>query len=95
MWQSLLPGFRHLRAPLTAGYIWLLALWLLLRQTVTSNNRMTEIRDGISEIANWAGRPASIAATALAVYLIIEAPPGTLRRRSTIPKAPDRAFGLL
>lgn len=55
MWQSLLPGFRHLRAPLIAGYIWLLAFWLLFREAIVSSNRMMEIRDGVNQIANWAG----------------------------------------
>ena len=28
---SALPGFRDLHAPLTAGYLWLVFLWLLLK----------------------------------------------------------------
>jgi hypothetical protein len=30
MRTSRLPGLRELRAPLAAGYIWLITLWLLL-----------------------------------------------------------------
>jgi hypothetical protein len=31
-----LPGFRDLRAPLTAGYIWLVFVWLLFTPNVST-----------------------------------------------------------
>ena len=32
MWLSLLPGVRHLRAPLAAGYLWLATVWLAMHE---------------------------------------------------------------
>jgi hypothetical protein len=33
---SALPGFRDLRAPLTAGYLWLILLWIWLKPDLAS-----------------------------------------------------------
>lgn len=36
--SNLLPGLRDLRAPLAAGYLWLLAIWLLVSRHVDPNS---------------------------------------------------------
>lgn len=69
MIASLLPGLRELRAPLTAGYIWLLGLWLSLRSLVPTDQPLGIYRD-IVDLANWAGKPAILAASALVAYII-------------------------
>ncbi len=47
MLASLLPGIRELRAPLAAGYIWLLALWVALE------TQFPEEREATGLIASW------------------------------------------
>jgi hypothetical protein len=68
--QSLLPGFRYLRAPLAAGYIWLIALWFASRDVLTSRGQFSEVSSRVAEMANWAGKPATLAATTLVAYLV-------------------------
>lgn len=70
MLQSLLPGLRHLRAPLTAGYIWLFALWLTSRDALVSQSQLLDVSSRIAEIATWAGKPATLAAITLLAYLV-------------------------
>ncbi len=41
MLTSLLPGLRDIRAPLAAGYLWLLAIWLLLAEHVPERSEAT------------------------------------------------------
>jgi hypothetical protein len=36
MLSSILPGLRDVRVPLTAGYLWLLGLWLLFGDRVAA-----------------------------------------------------------
>jgi hypothetical protein len=38
---SLLPGLRDLRAPLAAGYLWLLTVWLALAEHVPDRDEAT------------------------------------------------------
>lgn len=38
MLSSLLPGIRHVRAPLAAGFVWLVALWFLLEPVWDRNS---------------------------------------------------------
>jgi hypothetical protein len=66
--QTILPGFRHLRAPLAAGYVWILAIWLLFRDVLQSRERASVLH-GVGDIANWVGKPAALAAVTLVAYL--------------------------
>jgi len=56
VFSSLLPGFREIRAPLIAGYLWLAVSWLLLSEDVPSRHDhgafedLWEIGDAISPI---------------------------------------------
>lgn len=69
MLASLLPGIRELRAPLAAGYVWLLGLWLTLRATPVPTDFSTGIYRDLVDLANWAGKPAVFAASAFVAYL--------------------------
>lgn len=79
MLQDLLPGFRHLRSPLAAGFVWLLGLWLLLHRYATGSDSIGEVRRSLVDLANWAGKPATLAGLTLAAYVI-----GTISIAATI-----------
>jgi hypothetical protein len=86
--QSLLPGFRHLRAPVVAGYVWLLGFWLLFRKLTTNHLVSATVYREVVELANWAGKAATLVAITLVAYLV-----GTLS--IAITKGVNRAAGLL
>lgn len=66
---SALPGFRDLRAPLTAGYLWLLLLWIVLRPDLTSRP-INEIAGSVWDLARAAGPLWISLAVGVAAYLI-------------------------
>lgn len=70
MWQNLLPGLRELRAPLSAGYIWLLGLWLAFRSLMSPGNHPKGIYRDIAELSAWGGKPATLAAVTFAAYVV-------------------------
>ena len=41
VFSSLLPGVRHVRAPLVAGFLWLLGLWLLIAGRIPAREHAT------------------------------------------------------
>lgn len=51
---SALPGFRDLRAPLTAGYLWLILLWLVIKPDL-STRPTNEIMGTTYDLAKAAG----------------------------------------
>ena len=58
MLASLLPGVRELRAPLAAGYPWLLAAWLLFYDEIRSRDEATGAVDtfyGLNDAATAIG----------------------------------------
>jgi hypothetical protein len=61
-----------------AGYIWLLGLWLLFRDSAVAQSGPASVHRRLIELANWAGRPATFAAITLAAYLV-----GTLSLAAT------------
>ena len=70
MLSSLLPGLRELRAPLAAGYVWLLGLWLALNPFLPPGGQATRLYREVVGLANWAGKPAVFAAATLAAYVL-------------------------
>jgi hypothetical protein len=63
---SALPGFRDLRAPLTAGYLWLLLLWIWLRPDLAIRPS-NEIAGAVYDLGKavgpiWVGLGVSLAA---------------------------------
>jgi hypothetical protein len=70
MFIGLLPGFRELRAPLAAGYVLLLGLWLLLRPVLQrSSNSAGAYRD-LVDIADWAGKTTTLVGVSFTAYLL-------------------------
>ena len=70
MLASLLPGLRDLRAPLAAGYLWLLFGWLLLHNTFEGWDRNSGPLGAVVDVAH-AATPAAVAiAVSFAAYLI-------------------------
>jgi hypothetical protein len=70
MLASLLPGLRELRAPLAAGYIWLLGLWLTLTAMPAQPDYSAGIYRQLTDLANWVGKPTVLVASAFVAYLI-------------------------
>jgi hypothetical protein len=70
VWQNILPGLRELRAPLAAGYLWLLVLWLSLRPLVPPGGHMSGVYRDVIELGAWGGKPAVVAASTFAAYVI-------------------------
>lgn len=69
MLASLLPGIRDLRAPLAAGYIWLLLAWLIVQPRIEASEE-TEPVQSISRLAHTLS-PAGVAiAVSFIAYLI-------------------------
>jgi hypothetical protein len=48
--SSLLPGLRELRAPLSAGYLWLLVLWIAFDPLIPSEDDAGGIGDSLSAL---------------------------------------------
>jgi hypothetical protein len=66
---SALPGFRDLRAPLTAGYMWLLFIYLLVRPEL-GTRPTNEIGAAVFDLANEVGRLWLALAVGTAAYLV-------------------------
>ncbi|MEU1519106.1 hypothetical protein ABZ490_44420 [Streptomyces sp. NPDC005811] len=70
MLTSLLPGMRNLRAPLAAGSLWLVALWLLVGRDLPKPGATSGLLADLYDAAIWAGKPAVFAALAFIAYLL-------------------------
>jgi hypothetical protein len=70
MLTSLLPGLRELRAPLAAGFLWILAGWLAIASHIPSPERATGIFKDIYRLGEAVGRPGVLAALSFAAYLL-------------------------
>lgn len=71
MLASLLPGLRDLRVPLSVGYMWLLAAWLLMSDEVPrSRPQDGGTVDHIYELGEIIGRPGVLAAVSFIAYLL-------------------------
>lgn len=68
--SSLLPGLRDLRAPLAAGYMWLVFGWLVLRDRVPAEKAATGLVHDVLHTAHNAPSLAVAAAVSVAAYLI-------------------------
>jgi hypothetical protein len=64
-----LPGFRHLRAPLIAGYLWLVFLWILIKPDI--HKRPTNgVAAAVYDLAKEAGPLWVGLGVGVAVYLV-------------------------
>ncbi len=64
-----LPGFRNVRAPLLAGYVWLVAAWLLLANDLPEKRESSVYLHGF-EIGEAIGRVGLILAATVLAYLV-------------------------
>ena len=55
---SALPGFRDLRAPLTAGYLWVFFLWILVKPDL-NNPPTNAVAGAVYDLAKEVGRSGS------------------------------------
>jgi hypothetical protein len=67
---NLLPGIRELRAPLAAGYLWLIAAWFLLHDSVPTEHEASGLLADAYDLADAVGRVGVAAAVAFVAYLI-------------------------
>jgi glycosyltransferase involved in cell wall biosynthesis len=65
---NLLPGLRELRAPLAAGYVWLLAGWIALEPHVDSDD--SRVFSSLLELGDVASAIGLGVATSFAAYLV-------------------------
>jgi hypothetical protein len=66
---SALPGFRDLRAPLTAGYLWLIFLWIVLKPDLATRPT-NEIAGAVYDLGKSAGSLWIGIAIGVVAYLI-------------------------
>ncbi len=66
---QLLPGLRDVRAPLIAGYLWLLSGWLLLADHLPQRNG-AEVYAHAFEIGDAVGRVALLGALSMVAYVV-------------------------
>lgn len=62
MLASLLPGLRELRAPLAAGYLWLVVGWLLLHDRIGTGSDTSASVDALVRLKDEMGPGALVAA---------------------------------
>ena len=70
MLASLLPGVRELRAPLAAGYLWLVALWVAFAPRLSEITSTEGVYRDIYNLGRAVGRPAIVIASGFVAYLI-------------------------
>jgi hypothetical protein len=70
MLTSLLPGLRELRAPLAAGYLWLIAAWVAFAPRIPTPETASGVLKDIYRLGQAVGKPGVIAAVTFAAYII-------------------------
>lgn len=70
MLANLLPGLRDVRAPLSAGCIWLLTLWLILEDRVPAPQQARGIWASLYRLGDLIGPAGVLASGAFLAYLI-------------------------
>jgi hypothetical protein len=67
---TLLPGLRAVRAPLAAGYLWLLGLWLIVAPHLHPADDPDGVVAEIDRLGHAGGRAAVAIAVSIAAYLV-------------------------
>lgn len=70
LFATLLPGLRSLRAPLAAGYLWLLALWLVYSNDSPDRHDADSVVDRLLELEGVATEFGVAIAVSFVAYLI-------------------------
>lgn len=68
-WSALIPGLREIRGPLLAGYLWILAIWLLLGDQLP-NSQSNEVFERLWKAGEAIGPIGRAAAISVVAYLI-------------------------
>ena len=67
---SAIPGLRDLRAPLVAGYVWLLVVWLAIQPATPLAAHTTGIARSLVDLGHTVGPAATAAAVTVTAYVI-------------------------
>jgi hypothetical protein len=67
---SILPGLREIRAPLAAGYLWLVIGWLLLHDRVETGSSASGAVDALTDLRDAIGVGGLAAAATFVAYLL-------------------------
>jgi hypothetical protein len=67
---NLMPGVRELRAPLAAGYLWLLAAWLVLAERIPPEEEATGLLKSLYDLGDVATAIGFAIALSFAAYLV-------------------------
>ncbi|MDG9678330.1 hypothetical protein [Micromonospora sp. DH14] len=70
MLTSLLPGIRHLRAPLAAGYILLVAGWIGFGPWLRDQGAASPVIENLIVVGGWLDKAAILAAATFCAYLL-------------------------
>jgi hypothetical protein len=70
VFATLLPGLRHLRAPLAAGFLWLLGAWLLLADHIPVRHEATGGLRTLIDLGDQLGRVSLGVVAAFAAYVV-------------------------
>ncbi|WP_158756557.1 hypothetical protein [Streptomyces sp. NRRL S-475] len=70
MLANLLPGIREIRAPLAAGYIWMITLWIGFFEYIPKKKDAQGIWKSLYELSSMVGMTVTLAAASFAAYLI-------------------------
>ncbi len=70
MLANLLPGLREIRAPLAAGYLWLVVGWLLLHDRVDTGSSASGAVDALAELRDAIGVGGIAGAATFLAYLL-------------------------
>ncbi|MGV9405874.1 hypothetical protein [Streptomyces sp. NPDC003667] len=70
MLANLLPGIREIRAPLAAGYIWVVALWIAFFDYIPKRSEAQGVWKSAYQLSATVGTPATLAAVSFTAYLI-------------------------
>jgi hypothetical protein len=69
MLTSLLPGLRELRAPLAAGYLWLITAWIASASRIPTPEAASGVLKDIYRLGQAVGKPGVIAAVTFTAYI--------------------------
>ncbi|MFC7266579.1 hypothetical protein [Streptomyces lutosisoli] len=70
MLASVLPGIRELRTPLATGYIYLLALFLIVGDQIPTKGEAHDPLKLLYDVVGWIGKPTALAAATFVAYLL-------------------------
>lgn len=70
MLAQVLPGLRHLRAPLVSGALWLLVAWVLIGERIPSKTAATGLIARLYVLAEQLGKPVVLGAIGLTAYMV-------------------------